>query len=361
MAPEEADMHDRNKGGGVKKTLLVLVVSVLLLPVAAQAKFTLGGPDAPVLNIGGQVKFGPDIFPGAAEGKPLISFRNTTASLFFTGNLVDPVSWFVHPSMAGGTFTLLECYANWQPAEVLAVVAGQQKAPFGRVYNCSAAKLLFMTRNPLTAFAPKYQLGVTPVVTLPGGWLVLKAGVFNGEGLNKANADPGLMYTASLEIAPLAAVPGEESANKGYDDVAFLLAPGFWTNAAQQVVKDTMGRVVRRYDETTTAYGAHAALRWTYLALDAAYYMKTVETPDEDGSVTTDGLSAQAGYAFAGKYEPIARFTMMNFDDPTTTIEAGFNWYFNSYASRLGLNFEHAIPPEGDAMETARLYYEFQF
>jgi hypothetical protein len=339
------------------KRMLLVMVAILLAAPAAQAKFTLGGSQPPLMNIGGQVKFGPDLMLGAAEGEPFVSFNNTTASLFLTGTLSEGLNWMVHPSMAGGKFTLLECFALWEPADAFGVLVGQAKAPFGRVYNSSAARLLFMTRNPLIAFAPKYQLGVMPVITLPGRyqkhrWAQLSAGVYNGDGPNTANQDPGLMYAASVDITPLGTVPAEESANKGYPEPALSLLPGFWTNT----VTDTLGMKT-----TTTAYGGHAAFRWDYLALDAAYYMKSVDAPEEDAAVTTDGLTVQGGYAFAGKYEPIARFTMVGLDDATTTIEAGFNWYFNSYASRLGLNYARVQPPEGDATQTVRLYYEFQF
>jgi hypothetical protein len=209
-----------------------------------------------------------------------------------------------------------------------------------------------MTRNPLTDFAPKYQLGVTPVVSLPGGWLALKAGVFNGEGANARNDDPGLLYSACLEITPLGPVPTEESANNGYPDPVLALIPGFWTDAQ---------RYVGVIDLCTTVFGGHAAFRWDFLALDAAFYHRIAEFPEEDLTIETDGLTFQGGYAFGGKFEPIARFTMVGLDDAETTIEAGANWYFNSYASRLGLNFARVQPAEGDATQAVRLYYEFQF
>ncbi|MBN2537657.1 hypothetical protein JXB37_05220, partial [candidate division WOR-3 bacterium] len=313
----------------MQKTLL-LFVAVLLAGAPAQAKFTLGGPQPPLASIGGQVKFGPEFALGAGEDESFVSFNNTAASLFLTGTLVRGLDWMIHPSMAGGTFTLYECFANWKPLDEFSLVAGQQKAPFGRVYNSSAARLLFMTRNPLIAFAPKYQLGVAPAFHLPGGWGALKAGVFNGEGANRVNDDPGLLYSASLEITPLGPVPTEESANNGYPDPVFALIPGFWTD-----VQHYVGVI----DLRTTVYGAHAAFRWDFLALDAAFYHKTVELPEEDATATSDGLTVQGGYAFGGKLEPIARVTMVGLDDAETTIEAGVNWYFNSYASRLGLNY----------------------
>ncbi len=335
----------------MKKTLL-LSVAVLLVAAPVQAKFTLGGPQPPLLNIGGQVKFGPEFALDADEDSVFVSFNNTAASLFLTGTLTKGLDWMIHPSMAGGTFTLLECFANWRALDVLSVIAGQQKAPFGRVYNSSAARLLFMTRNPLAGFAPRYQLGVTPVVSLPGGWLAIKAGVFNGEGANRVNDDPNLLYSACLEITPLGPVPTEESAHNGYPDPVFVLIPGFWTDVQYYMPW---------LDRTTMVYGGHAAFRWDFLALDAAFYRRTEEYEEEDFTVTTDGLTVQGGYAFGGRLEPIARFTMVGLDDATVTIEAGANWYFNSYASRLGLNFARVQPAEGDATQAVRLYYEFQF
>ncbi|MFO7676240.1 MAG: porin [bacterium] len=337
----------------MRSPALALVALVFAIPTGAEAKFTLGGPEPPVLDIAGQVKFGPEFMLDAAEDEPFVSFNNTAASLLLTGSLTRRLDWMIHASMAGGVFTLYECFANWKPLDALALVAGQQKAPFGRVYNSAATKLLFMTRNPLAAdFAPKYQLGVTPVVSLPGGWGAVKAGVFNGEGPNRANPDPGLLYSACVEVTPLGAVPNEESANRGYAEPVVALIPGFWTNRAGPVLG---------VEVTTTAYGGHAAFRWQFLALDAAFYRRREERSPGNRVATSDGLTVQGGYAFAGRYEPIARVTMVGLDDATTTIEAGFNWYFNSYASRLGLNFGHRRPAEGDARQEARLYYEFQF
>lgn len=335
--------------------LVFAVLAALLLPAGTEARFTLGGPQPPVLNIDGQVKFGPVLMLGAGEGEPWLSFENTAASLLFSGRLPGSIGYLVHPAMAGGRFTLLECYASWQPAEMFGVVAGQQKAPFGRVYNSSASRLLFGSRNPLAAFAPQYQLGVTPSFA-PVTWLKLSAGAYNGNGPNRVNLDPGLLYAASFEITPLGPVPTEESAHRGYDEPVVALIPGFWTNREE----DVLHRV------TTTAYGAHAALRWQFLALDAAYYRRRVNTQVyhyfyEDDIVTTDGLTAQGGYAFAGRYEPIARFTMVGLTPATMTVEAGFNWYFNSYASRLGLNLVQVQAAGGEARRQAGLYYEYQF
>lgn len=335
------------------RALVGTVLLLALLPAVAAARFTLGGPEPPLLNIDGQVKFGPEFAFAPAAGDPFISFNNTAASVIGTGSLTRRLDWMMHVSMAGGTFSLLECFANWRPTDALGLVVGQQKAPFGRVYNSSAAKLLFGVRNPLAAgFAPQYQLGVTPVVSLPGGRAAFKAGVFNGEGLNRPNDDRWLLYSACVEITPLGPLPNEESAHRGYDELVVALIPGFWTNRTGPVETATV---------TTTVYGVHAALRRQYLALDAAFYRRQDATSPGNAVTTSDGLTIQGGYAFAGRCEPVARVTMIGLADATTIIEAGLNWYFNGYASRLGLNFAHRRPARGDAQQTARLYYEFQF
>ncbi|HDQ99975.1 MAG TPA: hypothetical protein ENN51_06805 [candidate division WOR-3 bacterium] len=334
-----------------------LLVIVMMFPALTLAGFTLGGPEPPTMTIGGQVRFGPalSLDPDPWE----VGFENSSASLFFTGRLAGRLDWMVHPSMAGGRFALLECFGEWKPLDLLGVRFGHQKASFGRVHNSSAARLLFAARNPLAAFAPGYQLGVTPTVNMPDGRAAFRFGAYNGTGWGAPHADPWLMYAASLEVTPLGPVPYEESAHRGYETPVFALIPGVWTHRERRAVG--VPPVQREY--TTTVAGIHAALRADYLALDAVFCRRWVETEVGNGAevVITDGLSVQGGYAFDGRYEPIARFTMVGLEGAITTLEAGFNWYFGSYASRLGLNFAGVLDGGDGARHDLRLYYEFQF
>jgi hypothetical protein len=348
----------------VKKHLLVFAVAVLLLPIAARAKFTLGGPEPPYLNIAGQAKFGMDYDLEAEEMEPFLSFNNASISMFLTGKLTPKLDYFFHHSFTDGRYTIYECYVRWQAFNLFSLTAGQSKAPFGRVYNSSAARLLFKGRNPLAGFAPQYQIGVRPELELFDKKVSVHAGVYNGSGRNvSSNPDPFFMYTGCVHIAPLGPVAMEESAHEGYGRPVFAVVPGAFVNP----MKVTSGE--GQVDSITTTYGGHAVLRWNYLALDAAYYISDLDyQPDNEQLLTSSGLTVQAGYAIEGKLEPIVRFSIVDpYDaqenDTKTIIEAGLNYYFNSYASRLGLNYYMSTQDGTDSEDVSKLmlYYEMQY
>lgn len=356
------------KGGPVKKYLPVFAVVALLLPTAAQARFTLGGPEPPYLNIAGQAKFGIDYDLEAAEMEPFLSFNNASISMFLTGRLTPKLDYFFHHSFTNGKYTIYECYVRWQVFKLFSLTAGQSKAPFGRVYNSSAARLLFKNRNPLAGFAPQYQVGLRPELELFDSKVSVHAGVYNGNGRNvSSNPDPYFMYTGCVHIAPLGPVAMEESAHEGYDSPVFAVVPGVYVNP----MKVASGE--RQVDSFATTYGGHAAVRWDYFALDAAYYMCDLDHQLNEQLLTSSGMTVQAGYAIEGKLEPVVRFSIIDPDDARendteTIIEAGLNYYFNGYASRLGLNFlasTRQVPrPEGAESVTTselRLYYEMQY
>jgi len=340
----------------------------MLLPTAARTKFMLGGPEPPYLNVAGQAKFGLDYDLEAAEMEPFLSFNNASISMFLTGKLTPKLDYFFHHSFTNGGYSIYECYIRWQALRPLSLTAGQSKAPFGRVYNSSAARLLFKGRNPLAGFAPQYQIGIRPELELFDKKVSVHAGVYDGNGRNVSpNPDPYFMYTGCVHVAPLGPVAMEESAHNGYASPVFSITPGFHTNAVMMPTERVPGDTVFE-DVTTTAYGGHGAFRFDRLALDVAYYLSSVDDPRIDGTSRSSGLTAQAGYAVEGKLEPILRLSMVdpNLDtesDIKTIIEAGLNYYLNSYASRLGLNYylSKEQGSEGEEVSKLMLYYEMQY
>lgn len=352
----------------MRKALLVLAVAVLLVPMTAQAKFTLGDPGGRSLSLFGSMKAGFDYDLEAGDNDPAMSFDYSAISLFLGGNVTPGVSYLFHHTFNKGKYSLLDCWMQWKPAKTFLVRAGQFKAPFGRFYNSSGSKLMFKGRNPIICHCPQYQVGVMPGLRLSDGRYELNVGVFDGDGRNTFNTDPHFMFAANVAIAPLGPVPMHESGHPGFDDPLFAIVPGMFVNTMQKPVRDTAGNIIRYEDVATTSYGAAAAFRYDYLAFDAGYYMKTVDDPTIDAEVNSTGLSVQAGYAISGRYEPIFRFTMLDPDTDTpdnekTTIEAGFNWYFKGYGSRLGLNYltESTSGTDATTKSIVKLYYQFLF
>lgn len=350
----------------MRKTLLVLAVVVLLLPMAAQAKFTLGEPGVRSLSLFGCMKAGFDYDLEAGDHDPAMSFNYSAIRLFFGGNLTPELSYLFHHTFNKGQYGLWDCWLQWRPAKTFLVRAGQFKAPFGRFYNSSGLKLMFDGRNAVTCHCPKYQVGIMPGARFVDGKYEINVGVFNGEGVNAFNADPHFLFSGNLVIAPLGPVPMHESGHPGFDSPVFSIVPGFYTNTKQIATEDTLGHIDYR-DEATSSYGVAAAFRYDYLAFDGGYYMKAVDD-GTDVVANSTGLTVQAGYAIMGEYEPIFRLTMLdpNTDvdgDDVTTIEAGLNWYLKSYNSRLGVNYLTESTSETDATTKSivKLYYQFLF
>jgi len=342
----------------MRMTAALLLVG-LLLPAPAGAAFTLGEQGVRNLDIFGTAKAGADCDLEAGEGDPAVSFDFSTVSLFLGGHVAPTISYLFHHTFDKGSYGLLDCWVQWQPCGSFLLCAGQLKAPFGRFYNTSGNKLMFKTRNPIVAFYPQYQVGIAPGFSLLDGKVELGAGVFDGEGRSVFNSDPNMMYAANLVVSPLGPVPMDESGHPGFAQPVFAIIPGWYTNAAR--IPFTTLNV------KTTSYGVGGALRYDYLAVDAGLYAKTVDDPSIGGGETnSSGLTIQAGYAVQGKYEPILRLTMVDpntatGDDEGSTLEAGVNWYFDGYSSRLGLNYLREITGGSVAQSVVKLYYQFIF
>ena len=342
----------------MRMTAALLFVG-LLLPTPAGAAFTLGEQGVRNLDIFGTAKVGVEHDFEAGEGDPAVGFDFSTVSLFLGGHVAPTVSYLFHHTFDKGSYGLLDCWVQWQPCGSFLLCAGQLKAPFGRLYNTSGNKLMFKIRNPIVSYYPQYQVGVAPGFSLLDGKVELSAGVFDGEGRNAFNADPNLLYAANLVVSPFGPVPMDESGHPGFAEPVFAIVPGWYTNAAR-IPFTTV-------DVTTTSYGVAGALRYDYLAVDAGCYVRTVDDPSIGGGKSSStGLTAQAGYAVQGKYEPILRFTMVDpntgtGDDEVMTIEGGLNWYLDGYASRLGLNYLRETTGGSVTQSVVKLYYQFIF
>ncbi len=330
-------------------------IGVLLLAVvmgaAALPKMELGVPGERCLRILGAMTACGEYVLGTGEHDPSVHFSNSLTRLVLYGNASPSVTYMWQHKFDYGKYAILDCKVKWNIGDVFSVTGGQMKAPFDRFSSSSGVKLIFRDRNPIASFAPKYQIGVVPAVTLFGEKVTVHAGVFNGKGLNvHTNTGPNVMLATSAVVSPFGLVPMEESAHRGFDKPVFAVVPGVYRNPVQTVSRrDSLtGEPLEYVDVTTLGYGCGGAFRYDYLAFDAGYYVKQVDDPTPDAVVNSTGWSVQAAYAVRGRLEPVLRYSVIDPDsgadsDETATIEAGVNYYINSYDLHVGLNYVGSV------------------
>jgi hypothetical protein len=336
----------------------------------ASSAVRLGSEDGPNLDFSFVIRPGLCIDLEAEDDEPVAGFDMKYSWLNFSGKAYPNVTYKVIVSTETGSVYISSMDVSYKATDYLSMQAGIFKVPFARNYNTSASRLLFYGRPQLIApFHPMEQIGFAAKLSTIDKKYYIDAGVFNGDGLNTnknfGNIDKGLMFTALAGIAPLGAVPMQESARNGFDKLVFSIEPGISIN------KVTTSGV----DKDVTSFALQGALRFSYLAIETGYFNKTEKI--EDTKTKTHGLGAQAGYAFFGKFEPCVRFSILDPDSDNddseltpssnvrTQIEAGINYYFHTASNRLGLSFNHltAAKDDNDVMKRSKvnLFYEMFF
>jgi len=342
---------------------IFVIIALCTLIVTAFSAFTIGEPGISSLTIGGVMKVVSYYNLEAGDEEAAMGFKLDDVRLVISGDISPDFGFLVHPYFEDNALTLIDCWVDWHPVELFSLKAGQQKAPIGRCYEVSGSKLMFQEKTPLCCMVPRYEVGIAPTLHFMEDKIGVSCGVFNGEGLSipptSGNQDDGLLFSARIDFAPYGTYGADESAHTGFDELKFIVTPGFYMNETEDSTAEL----------ATTVYGGHLSLRYDYLAFDASLYTGTIEDDLTDSQTKPMGFSVQTGYAIAGKYEPIIRFSMIDPDtdgdeDETTTIEAGFNYYIKGYNSRIAVNYKNATEKIGndeDLTGEVTLYYELTY
>ena len=129
------------------------------------------------------------------------------------GNAYEDFTYLLQIDVAGSSARLIDAVVSRPINSNLTISAGQAKAPFGRQQLTSDTGLQFVDRGILDPrFNPARQPGVWVSGGVGDGEIQYSAGVFNGDGINKANDDGDYLKAARVVWTPLGAFPLEEGA-----------------------------------------------------------------------------------------------------------------------------------------------------
>lgn len=346
----------------------ILMVLLGALTISCFGAFLLAEKGDANLSIAGS------FFPGFAYDleaeENAAGFTLGTVWLVLSGDFNKDIDYLIIYSAHDYNARMINSNIRYKGVENLELRAGYFKLPFCRMFNSTGFGLLFRTRNPMTGYFSNWDgLGLSAKYNLMDGRLAVEGGAFNGGGNLASHQGNYLKYSGYVSFAPWGHIPGDESAHKGYDEMKLQIMPGFSFEHSDDI-PDAEDPV------SLTKMGAHVAFRMNTLAADALFYTSSRNHDSWDDSFNDMGFSLQAGYAI-GNIEPIFRFSFYDpdtdrDDDPATPalnsrtiIEAGVNYYFDSYSSRIGLNFtsQTAAEDDNDTMKRTRidLFYTFIF
>lgn len=164
---------------------------------------------------------------------------------------------------------------------------GQLKAPVSRQALLSDSRLAFVEKPDLAGLAPDRQLGLAGTLTVPRApWLVMTAGVFDGEGKNQGgNVDQRFLWAGRVELRPLGRTVGLGESCLGGDYVVV------GASAAQN-------RIATGSDvERTRTFGGDVAFGWHGVSgaveyLEVRHHRRLGGYPD----YKANGVVAQVSY-----------------------------------------------------------------
>ncbi len=254
------------------------------------------------------------------DAPPDVSFAVRRARLTFRGNLGSrDLEYYVQLGFAPRDMEsdllipLRDAFVTWKGLRDLNIALGQKKVPFNRERVISSANLGLVDRSITNAeFTLDRDIGVqfsSDDLGGLGGRLGYQIGVFAGDGRNRVNSGPGLLYVGRVQVQPLGAFEdGYVEADLSRDPRARLsLGAGVAFNHLAQRDRSTFGT----YYEAGGFNQLHAegdlAFKCAGFALlgEAIYRRATdgpIRTATVDGDVVTEiardglGVMAQAGY-----------------------------------------------------------------
>lgn len=305
--------------------LLVFVAVALLTPygsVCAQApeptvRFTLG---MQTLYTHG--------FPDEGESSGSFSARRFRPGV--TGSY-GMFSFRVMPDLAGPTARLVDAWITYQFNPYAALNVGQGKVPFVRQYLNSYLRLQFVD---ISLASGQFNEGRQPGIWLNGraadNAVEYVAGVFNGEGMNRANENEDLLQVARVAWAPLGTFALAESS------LDYPSAPRLSIGAS--VMSKTEGEGEDSAD--LLRFGAEAAFKLQGFNTVGEVIHERAD-PEVGGRVNTIGWYTQVGYLLMSGYEVALRYSVLSPDAPdgvnADEIETGvgFSRYFEGHNIKI--------------------------
>lgn len=214
----------------------------------------------------------------------------------------------------GGTSTIFQDYLVTFFSDYADVSMGQFKIPVSQEGVSSSSKLLFPERSLVSRrFGDRRDIGLKAEKKFDRFYYY--AGVFNGQGQNRLDTNNQKDASLRVEVYPI--------------DGLMVGAVGY-VAIGERELPDTKDRVEG---------DARLELENAVVQLEYIHGWDRGETE----RMRAHGLAAAAGYTFAGRIQPVARFGFVdpNLDedgsDEVTSYEIGANYFISGHEAKLQL------------------------
>jgi hypothetical protein len=285
---------------------------------------------------------------------------------------------------------ILDAVIMWNFAENFELWAGQAKLPGNVERVVSSANLQLIDRSLLNRqFNIDRDLGIQlhHITKLGTDFLMReKLSVSQGEGRNVSEGNEGgLQYTARLEFLPFGTFKskGDYTQSDLSREEKPKLMLGFTYNYNQDAVRErgfagdymirTDGSI---YETDQTTIFADAMFKYKGFSFMGEYAKRTADdeiateldgvTPTGDVVLTGNALNFQAGYLFKNNYEIAARFTTVNYDVVTGSLDKeqytlGGSRYIVGHKLKVQTDLSYTTADGNEDSITFRLGFDIHF
>lgn len=285
---------------------------------------------------------------------------------------------------------ILDAVIMWNFAENFELWAGQAKLPGNVERVVSSANLQLIDRSLLNRqFNIDRDLGIQlhHKTKLGTDFLMReKLSVSQGEGRNVSEGNEGgLQYTARLEFLPFGTFKskGDYTQSDLSREEKPKLMLGFTYNYNQDAVRErgfagdymirTDGSI---YETDQTTIFADAMFKYKGFSFMGEYAKRTADdeiateldgvTPTGDVVLTGNALNFQAGYLFKNNYEIAARFTTVNYDVVTGSLDKeqytlGGSRYIVGHKLKVQTDLSYTTADGNEDSITFRLGFDIHF
>jgi len=238
---------------------------------------------------------------------------------------------------------------------------GQYKVPFGRQELTSSERQQFLDRSILSGeFTHSRDVGVSVEGVLASGKLEYRAGIFNGNGRNKAvNDNNKYQYDARVTFQPWGDVKYSESDFESKDKPLLAVAAEFEDN-------DLRGST-NVNDYRNTILGGDVVFKYKGVSLYGEYFSRK-RTPEIGLDFHSDGYQVQAGYFLKrDTWELAFRYAWwdpsdQSSNDDQTEIGGALNYYLLKHRFKIGGDFRRTEDKVQDRQDKElRLQAQFVF
>lgn len=306
-----------------------------------------------------------DAVAAGAQGGTVDGILVRRARLIFAGHLFSPkLTYYIQLGFATRDLEadllvpLRDAYATWQPLRDLGVRFGQMKIPFSRQFMISSSALEMVDRSIAVAeLTLERDVGVylfSDDLLGQKGRLKYAAGVFSGQGRNRAPGRDAVLYFGRLQVNPFGNfddLSDGDFLRTGSPRLALAITAAQNVNARR--AQSTFGAIFDEARFTYTHYAADLHFKIAGLAILSEIVYRKADRPFVDDAMgrriwsrSAWGYYAQVGYLFAFPIDLTFRWSEvrpLGETDPTLRVQrelgGGVGFYVWEHSLKLQTDY----------------------